>query len=533
MTVAHKTYPLASFKALPGEGEGTFEAVVSVFGNVDYQGDRVMPGAFEKSIEKWQKKGDPLPVVWSHNWGDPFAHIGYVDPSDMKEIKGNQKAGIPGGLYVKGHLDVHKPFAKQVFDLLAERRVTEHSFSYDIPPGGERRGKDGANELLTVDLIEIGPTMKGANPDTVTLGTKSDEPRPETEDERRVKARLDRAHDDELRLELMKAEWNGDAAMRSCHSAADFRKIAFERANDSDPDTAAHWALPHHSSPGAEANPAGVAAALAALHGARGGAPDLKNKAAAESHLQAHSGAEKAETEPDGEKDGNAQHLIDWFNAGADGAIAWGSPGDWAQCVAVASAHMGVEDAKGFCQNRHQDATGMSTAEHAHNEGKTEEPDGAKAGRMIGSAAASTIKEHVAKALDECFAELNDGGSYTEEKLAERVIEKLAEPPYTGSLGEQDQALAKQLDELARVPQPDPKPAPSPEPSPNPLGDKKDYARGYADATTRREPETGESATVEYVRGFDEGSKDRDQMDHKEISDLEAQFAQLEIKRGS
>ncbi len=67
---------------------------------------------------------------------------------------------------------------------------------------------------------------------------------------------------------------------------------------------------------------------------------------------------------------GNASSLIRWFNEGAGGAIAWGSPGDWAQCVAIASAHMGVEDAKGFCQNRHQEATGMSTAEHAHNEGK-------------------------------------------------------------------------------------------------------------------------------------------------------------------
>ncbi len=82
--------------------------------------------------------------------------------------------------------------------------------------------------------------------------------------------------------------WDGAAAMRSASSAAEFRKIAFERANDSDPDTAAHWALPHHPSPGADADPAGVAAALAALHGGRGGAPDLKNSAAAESHLNAH-----------------------------------------------------------------------------------------------------------------------------------------------------------------------------------------------------------------------------------------------------
>lgn len=83
-------------------------------------------------------------------------------------------------------------------------------------------------------------------------------------------------------------KWSGSSAMASCKSAGDFRKIAFERSNDSDPDTAAHWALPHHSSPGADADKTGVSAALAALNGARGGAPDLKNKSAAQSHLEAH-----------------------------------------------------------------------------------------------------------------------------------------------------------------------------------------------------------------------------------------------------
>lgn len=94
--------------------------------------------------------------------------------------------------------------------------------------------------------------------------------------------------------EIDEWHWDGAAAMRTCSSAADFRKIAFERANDSDPDTAAHWVLPHHPNPdGAPGNAdsQGVAAALAALHGGRGGPPDLKLSVAdVESHLQAHQG---------------------------------------------------------------------------------------------------------------------------------------------------------------------------------------------------------------------------------------------------
>lgn len=90
----------------------------------------------------------------------------------------------------------------------------------------------------------------------------------------------------------LEAHWDGAAALRSASTAAEFRKIAFERRNDSDPDTAAHWALPHHPNPkGAPGNAdsAGVAAALAALHGGRGGAPDLvMSVASVEAHLQAH-----------------------------------------------------------------------------------------------------------------------------------------------------------------------------------------------------------------------------------------------------
>jgi len=90
-------------------------------------------------------------------------------------------------------------------------------------------------------------------------------------------------------IEFLEEHWDGAAAMRACSTAADFRQIAFERSNDSDPDTAAHWTLPHHQRPGAGADSAGVAAALGALSGARGGAPDLKQSVeTVRAHLQAH-----------------------------------------------------------------------------------------------------------------------------------------------------------------------------------------------------------------------------------------------------
>ena len=35
-----------------------------------------------------------------------------------------------------------------------------------------------------------------------------------------------------------------------------------------------------------------------------------------------------------------AEHGRDWFNAGADGQIDWGTHGDFEQCVAIAGKYM-------------------------------------------------------------------------------------------------------------------------------------------------------------------------------------------------
>lgn len=161
-----KTYEIESFKALPDKDGITnrFEAIVSVFGNVDVQGDRVVKGAFAKSIGEWRAKGDPIPVIWSHMWGDPFAHIGWADPKDVVETD--------QGLKVIGFVDDDNPFAVQVYRLMKGRRVKEFSFAYDVRK--ERRSKDdGANELLDLSIIEVGPALKGANPDTELLGVKA------------------------------------------------------------------------------------------------------------------------------------------------------------------------------------------------------------------------------------------------------------------------------------------------------------------------------------------------------------------------
>lgn len=161
-----KVFILSGFKALgdaPGSEAGTFEAIVSVFGNVDLGGDVVQPGAFEKSLAEWRSTGDPIPVIWSHDWEDPYAHIGGVDPNLAEETD--------AGLKVVGTLDVQtNPFAAQVYRLLKERRVKEFSFAYEV---NDSEDKDGVRNLKDLSIIEVGPTLKGMNPATQLLAVKA------------------------------------------------------------------------------------------------------------------------------------------------------------------------------------------------------------------------------------------------------------------------------------------------------------------------------------------------------------------------
>lgn len=146
------------------EDEGIFEAIVAVFGNVDSYGDVVMPGAFEKSLAEWAASGDLIPVIWSHRIDDPFSHIGSV--LEAKETD--------TGLWVRGQLDLENPTAVQAFKLLKGRRLKQFSFGYKTREAtrGEREGR-GVLELRDLELLEVSPTLIGANAETELLGTKA------------------------------------------------------------------------------------------------------------------------------------------------------------------------------------------------------------------------------------------------------------------------------------------------------------------------------------------------------------------------
>jgi HK97 family phage prohead protease len=147
-------------------GEGIIEAVVSVFDNIDSYNERVIQGAFTKSLETKMPKG-----VWMHNWELPVAKT--LEAVELKAGDARLPESIRsyGGLLIKGKFNLNTQRGKEAFSDIAEGIIDEFSIGYTV--NSDQIGTDGVRELLDVNLMEWSPVLVGANPSTALLSMKS------------------------------------------------------------------------------------------------------------------------------------------------------------------------------------------------------------------------------------------------------------------------------------------------------------------------------------------------------------------------
>lgn len=155
--------------------DGDFRALVSAFGSTDSYGDIVEPGAFTDSLAEWAAGGDPIPVVWAHQWADPFAHVGTVKSAEETDR----------GLEIVGHISPEEresnTTAAQVYRLLKERRITQFSFAFDVLEAEESTVEGKRVTLLRrLKLHEVGPCLVGVNQSTELGSIKADNNLPAT-----------------------------------------------------------------------------------------------------------------------------------------------------------------------------------------------------------------------------------------------------------------------------------------------------------------------------------------------------------------
>lgn len=148
-----KSVPFSIKAAGPDDGlsEGQFEGYCSVFGNIDSYGDIVVKGAFADSLAAWREKGDPIPLLWGHDFYDPFSNIGAIDFAEEDDR----------GLKVRGTFDLENPKAVQVYRLAKGRRTTGMSFAYETQDSEQ---KSDANYLKKLHIFEASIVPIGANP---------------------------------------------------------------------------------------------------------------------------------------------------------------------------------------------------------------------------------------------------------------------------------------------------------------------------------------------------------------------------------
>lgn len=160
------TAPVAHFKVL-NEEEGIVEAIVSVFGNVDYAKERVMPGAFKKSLERKLPKG-----VWSHDWSRPIGKTLEAEELLAGDSRLPDSIKHLGGLYIKGQLNLDVQDGKDALSHLKFGSIDEFSFGYDVVQSAPAKDVPGIRDLKELEIFEWSPVLVGCNPATALIGVK-------------------------------------------------------------------------------------------------------------------------------------------------------------------------------------------------------------------------------------------------------------------------------------------------------------------------------------------------------------------------
>lgn len=156
-------------KAGPEDGlsEGQFVAYASVFGNVDSYGDIVVKGAFADDLDRWEKSGKAIPLLFGHNMVDPDLNIGHVMKAEEDDF----------GLKVTAQLDLENPKSKQVYRMIKGRRIDQMSFAYDVIDGqavkSDDEDEDDVYEIRKLKLYEVSVVTVGANSETEILAVKT------------------------------------------------------------------------------------------------------------------------------------------------------------------------------------------------------------------------------------------------------------------------------------------------------------------------------------------------------------------------
>lgn len=207
LPMLYKTFTGAPEILKRDDAKGVVEAIVSVTGNKDLQGDIIDPGAWKAALDV----GTMPRITADHRW-NVQSNLGKTLeaeewlPGDKRLPESILSKGY-GGLWVKGQFNLDKQLSREVYSDLAGGYVNEFSVGFDIDRDekGEKcesSDDDGFHIKSINPWYEWSVVFMGANPETMPLGLKAFQ-QIEAEAEMRAAARY---QDDLLQLAEMSEE---------------------------------------------------------------------------------------------------------------------------------------------------------------------------------------------------------------------------------------------------------------------------------------------------------------------------------------
>lgn len=181
-----KTGLPAEYKTLPAitlvtdEAQGIVEHIVALTGNVDLGKDRIVRGAFVKTIAE---RGHKIRVLDHHQTGSITHVLGR--PLEVREVGRDELPPevlarypqVTGGLRVKTQFAIETPKGKAAFDLIRGGYVDEYSIGFDpLDIDYTNEVIDGKRatirDIKTIRLWEYSPVLWGMNEGTTTISAK-------------------------------------------------------------------------------------------------------------------------------------------------------------------------------------------------------------------------------------------------------------------------------------------------------------------------------------------------------------------------
>lgn len=233
---------------IEGERYGVVRGYASTYGNVDRGNDRVMPGAFGKSLRRYIENRRPIKMYFNHNSSE------IIGGFPVEKIKDDLN-----GLYVEGQINLGVQKGREAYALAKQGVMQDFSIGYTVD---DYEIKSGVRELKQLELWEISMVGEPMNPEARIMTVKSATPY------------------QDLPLASEDREWDSNAAIqriREFTDSMDAPSNSYKRAFMWF-DTAASEDFTAYKLPYADvidgslvAVPRAIYAIAAALRGARGG----------------------------------------------------------------------------------------------------------------------------------------------------------------------------------------------------------------------------------------------------------------------